>query len=247
MKEVIGGLHLRQLHTSPPLPFVRLCTGSEQPQRALFDMYLFPVVVSGDEDGKQQLCVVLAWPCVLPTCSTLTAAAAPLTVYASARLYWMRHPLLRSCWQNQQASHCQEQACSRWARSASHPWHASVTRLGFGSNSQGLDQYLLQHSCRLHASICRTTDKQTLLFATLATRMNGAVLFCLLLCQVCFVDLHPVPADAAALSPEGFAVLIGVLVASSHLDARSLAEAVDDVDVKTKVRTLTRRTWRLDC
>jgi hypothetical protein len=57
-----------------------------------------------------------------------------------------------------------------------------------------------------------------------------------LLLQVCFVDLRPVPADAAALSPEGFAVLVGVLLASSHLDARALAEAVDDVDAKTKVR-----------
>jgi hypothetical protein len=51
---------------------------------------------------------------------------------------------------------------------------------------------------------------------------------------VCFVDLRPVPGDAAPLNPEGFAVLVGVLLASSHLDARALAEAVDDVDVKTK-------------
>jgi hypothetical protein len=55
--------------------------------------------------------------------------------------------------------------------------------------------------------------------------------------QVCFVDLRPVPAEAAPLSAEGFAVQVGVLLASSHLDARALAEAVDDVDVKTKVRT----------
>lgn len=52
---------------------------------------------------------------------------------------------------------------------------------------------------------------------------------------MCFVDLRPVPDTAVPLSPEGFAVLIGVLVAASHLDARALAEAVDDVDVKTKV------------
>jgi hypothetical protein len=53
--------------------------------------------------------------------------------------------------------------------------------------------------------------------------------------QVCFVDLRPVPPEASPLSAEGFAVLVGVLLASSHLDARVLAEAVDDVDVATKV------------
>lgn len=59
--------------------------------------------------------------------------------------------------------------------------------------------------------------------------------------QVCFVDLRPVLPEASPLSPEGFAVLVGVLLASSHLDARALAEAVDDVDVKTKVRAQRRR------
>jgi hypothetical protein len=54
--------------------------------------------------------------------------------------------------------------------------------------------------------------------------------------SVCFVDLRPVPPEAVPLSAEGFALLVGVLLASSHLDARTLADAVDDVDVATKVR-----------
>lgn len=53
--------------------------------------------------------------------------------------------------------------------------------------------------------------------------------------QVTFVDLKPIPEEAKPLSPEGFAVLVSVLVSSKHLDALELAEAVDDVDVATKV------------
>ena len=53
--------------------------------------------------------------------------------------------------------------------------------------------------------------------------------------QVSFVDLKPIPGDAKPLSPEAFAVLVGVLVASRRLDADTLVAAVDDVDVATKV------------
>lgn len=61
------------------------------------------------------------------------------------------------------------------------------------------------------------------------------------------MDLRPVPRDVSPLSPEGFAVLLAVLLAASHLDGRALAEAVDDVDVKTKVRCCARRALQLHC
>ena len=49
------------------------------------------------------------------------------------------------------------------------------------------------------------------------------------------MDLRPLPAEAAAVGPEGFAVLVGALAASSSLDGKVLAGAVDDADVKAKV------------
>eukprot|EP00878_Enallax_costatus_P003299 GHUV01003504.1.p2 GENE.GHUV01003504.1~~GHUV01003504.1.p2 ORF type:complete len:495 (+),score=107.38 GHUV01003504.1:198-1682(+) len=62
--------------------------------------------------------------------------------------------------------------------------------------------------------------------------------------KVSFVDLKPIPGDAKPLSPEAFAVLVGVLVASRHLNANTLAAAVDDVDVATKVNIVGRfDTW----
>lgn len=53
--------------------------------------------------------------------------------------------------------------------------------------------------------------------------------------QVCFVDLRPVPADAKAVSPEGFAVLLALLSSAEKLDGWELADVVDAADLETKV------------
>jgi hypothetical protein len=64
--------------------------------------------------------------------------------------------------------------------------------------------------------------------------MRSVVYACGLL-QVSFVDLRPVPPTAAAVTPDGFAVLLSMLTGAEKLDGWDLAQAVDAADLETKV------------